>query len=315
MLIDLSLVAAGLILLVIAGDALVQGAVAMSLKLGIPALIVSLTVVAFGTSAPEMLVSVQATLDGATDLVFGNVVGSNIANVLLVLGIPALITPIAVCQPGVKRNYIMMIAASLLFIAACGYGGLYFWTGVAFLFLLFAMMFDAYLMAKQSRTPPDLDVDDDVVSWSGLRIGAYIVAGVVGLPIGAHLLIEGAQSVAIEFGVSEAAIGLTLVAIGTSLPELATTVMAAVRRQADVAVGNVVGSNLFNILAVTGVASMVGVLPTPAGFMELDLWIMLGASLILIPFIVLRKDIGRIWGFLFVLAYVLYVIVALGPRM
>jgi cation:H+ antiporter len=215
----------------------------------------------------------------------------------------------------VKRNYIMMISASLLFIAACGYGGLYFWTGIAFLFLLGAMMFDAYLMAKQSRIPADIDIDDNVVSWPGIRIGVYILGGVIGLPIGAHLLIVGAQSVAVEFGISEAAIGLTLVAIGTSLPELATTVMAAIRRQADVAVGNVVGSNLFNILAVAGVASLVDVLPTPAGFLELDLWIMLASALIIAPFILLRKDIGRIAGLIFILAYVVYVVMALGPRM
>ncbi len=316
MLIDLSLVAAGLVLLVVAGDALVQGAVALSIKLGIPALIVSLTVVAFGTSAPEMLVSIQATLDGATDLVYGNVVGSNIANILLVLGIPALIAPIAVSQPGVKRNFIMMISASLLLIAACGYGGLYFWTGIAFLFLLGAMMFDAYLMAKQGKVELDLDdIDDDVVTWPGWRTTLYIIGGVVGLPIGAHLLIDGAQSVALELGISEAAIGLTLVAVGTSLPELATTVMAAIRRQADVAVGNVVGSNLFNILAVAGVASLIDVLPTPAGFLELDLWIMLATALAIAPFVFLRKDIGRVAGLVFVLTYIVYVAFALGPRM
>ncbi|MEM8751667.1 MAG: calcium/sodium antiporter [Pseudomonadota bacterium] len=313
MILDLVFIAGGLVLLVAAGDALVQGAVALSLKLGVSALIVSLTVVAFGTSAPELLVSIKATLDGATGLVFGNVVGSNIANVFLVLGVPALIAPIHVAQPGLKRNFVMMIAASVLFIAVCGYGGLYFWIGVAFLCLLAAILFDAYIMAEQGVAPVELEDADEQAS--GLKVGLLIVAGLIGLPLGAHFLVEGARSIALEFGVSEAAIGLTLVAIGTSLPELATTVMAAIRRQADVAVGNVVGSNLFNILAVAGGAALFGDLPTPAGFLELDLWIMLGAALAIAPFVALRRDIGRWSGVFFLAAYVCYIVIALGPRM
>ena len=313
MLIDLAYVAAGLALLVFAGDALVRGAVALSLRLGVPALVVSLTIVAFGTSAPEMLVSVQATLEGATDLVFGNIVGSNIANVLLIMGIPALIAPIAVSQKGVLRNFAMMMGASLLLIAVCYTGGVFFWAGILFLLLLGGMIFDAYRMGKAGRI--EIDLDDGDEHMKPLMVALCILGGVVFLPIGAHLLIEGARSAALEFGVSEAAIGLTLVAVGTSLPELATTVMAAFRRQADVAVGNVIGSNLFNILAVFGVAAMVGPLPTPAGFLELDLWIMLASSALLLPFILARLAIGRVAGFLLVAAYVVYCIVALGPRM
>lgn len=314
MLIDLSLVIAGLALLVFAGDLLVKGAVSLSLKLGVPALVVSLTVVAFGTSAPELLVSIQATLKGATDLVFGNIVGSNIANVYVVLGIPALIAPIAVSQKGVMRNFVMMIAASLLLLAVCFYGGLHFWTGIAFLALLCGVLYDTYLMAMSGKVELDLEeVAPDCLS--GPKIGGCIVAGLIGLPIGAHLLIAGAQSVAVAMGVSEAAIGLTLVAVGTSLPELATTVMAAVRRHADVAIGNVIGSNMFNILGVFGVAALVGDQPTPAGFLELDLWIMLGSSLILAPFIIARRDIGKVVGLAFLAAYAVYCVLALGPRM
>lgn len=313
MIVDLLFIAGGLVLLVAAGDALVQGAVALSLKLGISALVVSLTVVAFGTSAPELLVSIKATLDGATGLVFGNVVGSNIANVFLVLGVPAMIAPIHVAQPGLMRNFVMMVAATVLFIAVCGYGGLYFWIGVAFLFLLAAILFDAYIMAEQGVAPVELEDADD--QMPGLKVGLLILAGLVGLPLGAHFLVEGARNIALEFGVSEAAIGLTLVAIGTSLPELATTVMAAIRRQADVAVGNVVGSNLFNILAVAGAAALFGDLPTPPGFLELDLWIMLAGALVIAPFILLRRTIGRWSGVFFIAAYLSYIVIALGPRM
>lgn len=314
MLIDLSLVFAGLALLVFAGDLLVKGAVALSLRLGVPALVVSLTVVAFGTSAPEMLVSIEATLKGATDLVYGNIVGSNIANIFLVLGIPALISPIAVSQKGVFRNFMIMMAASVALIAVCVFGGFSFWIGVAFLALLFWVLYDTYILARRGKLEVDLE-DDEPGCVSTPKAVLCIVAGVVGLPIGAHFLIGGAQSVATALGVSDAAIGLTLVAVGTSLPELATSVMAAIRRHADVAIGNVVGSNIFNILGVFGVAAIFGRLPTPAGFLALDLWIMLGAAALLAPFILARKDVGKFMGLAFVAAYAVYCVVALGPRM
>ncbi|MEL7463351.1 MAG: calcium/sodium antiporter [Pseudomonadota bacterium] len=303
---DFFLLAGGLALLVFAGDALVRGAVALSLRLGVSALVVSLTVVAFGTSAPELLVSIKATLEGAPGLVFGNVVGSNIANILLVLGAPALITAIHLGQPDTPRNLVMMLAATLLFIGVCSLGGLTFWVGVAFLVLLIAILYDAYRQAVASKQT-DVELDEDTGGMSNLAIGLSILGGLIGLPIGAHLLIDGARAIALDFGVSEAVIGLTLVAIGTSLPELATTVMAAIRKQADVAVGNAIGSNLFNILAVSGAAALFGDLPTPPGFLELDLWIMLGASLLLAPFIIFKQDIGKAAGVAFLGAYAAYI--------
>ena len=308
---DFFLLACGLGLLVFAGDALVRGAVALSLRLGVSALVVSLTVVAFGTSAPELLVSVKATLEGAPGLVFGNVVGSNIANILLVLGAPALIAAIHLGQPDTPRNLVMMLAATLLFIAVCSMGGLTFWVGVAFLVLLVAIIYDAYRQAIASKQT-DVELEEDTDGMSNLAIGLSILGGVIGLPIGAHLLIDGARAIALDFGVSEAVIGLTLVAIGTSLPELATTVMAAFRKQADIAVGNAIGSNLFNILAVSGAAALFGDLPTPDGFLELDLWIMLGASLILAPFIIFKIDIGKTVGVVFLAAYAGYILMTVS---
>ncbi|MEL6792139.1 MAG: calcium/sodium antiporter [Pseudomonadota bacterium] len=308
---DFFLLACGLGLLVFAGDALVRGAVALSLRLGVSALVVSLTVVAFGTSAPELLVSVKATLEGAPGLVFGNVVGSNIANILLVLGAPALIAAIHLGQPDTPRNLVMMLAATLLFIAVCSMGGLTFWVGVAFLVLLVAIIYDAYRQAIASKQT-DVELEEDTDGMSNLAIGLSILGGVIGLPIGAHLLIDGARAIALDFGVSEAVIGLTLVAIGTSLPELATTVMAAFRKQADIAVGNAIGSNLFNILAVSGAAALFGDLPTPDGFLELDLWIMIGASLILAPFIIFKIDIGKAVGVVFLAAYAGYILMTVS---
>lgn len=311
---DFAQVLAGLLLLVFAGDALVRGAVALSLRLGVSALIVSLTVVAFGTSAPELLVSIKAAVEGAPGLVYGNVVGSNIANILLVLGAPALISAIHVSQPGVMRNVALMVGASVILIICCALGGLSFWIGVAFLLLLCLVMLDAYAKARSGAEAPvdiELEFDGDPSCMSAKSTWLCIFAGLVGLPIGAQLLIDGARAVALEYGVSEAAIGLTLVAVGTSLPELATTIMAAFRKHADVAVGNAVGSNIFNILAVAGAAALFSDLPTPTGFLTLDLWVMLGTALLLAPFVLLKKDIGKKTGIAFLVGYVGYICVAL----
>jgi cation:H+ antiporter len=304
----------GLVMLVFAGDALVRGAVALSLKLGVSALVVSLTVVAFGTSAPEMLVGIEATLDGSSALVYGNVVGSNIANVFLVLGVPALIAPIVMSQAGSRRNFLTMLAVSVLFIAVCGMGGMTVWVGVAFMVLLIAILYNTY---QGSRREPAADIPDEVaeapVDAPMWKVLALLFAGLIFLPIGASLLISGAQNVAMAWGVPEAVIGLTLIAIGTSLPELATTIMAAIRRQVDVALGGVIGSNTFNILAVMGVSSFFGPLPTPAGFMELDLWIMLGATMAMAPFIFLKRDLGRVAGVIFLVVYAAYLVFAVSP--
>ena len=168
------------------------------------------------------------------------------------------------------------------------------------------------------RAPDSYDiseVDVDAAADPNWKVALFVLGGIVLLPIGAKLLVDGSKSIALELGMSEAAVGLTIVAIGTSLPELATTVMAAIRRQTDVAVGNVVGSNLFNILAVMGGSALFGPLPTPAGFFDLDFWIMLAASLALAPFVFMKRTMTRGVGVIFLLAYLAYIVLALGPRM
>ncbi len=319
---DLVYAGLGLLALLGAGDSLVRGAVALSLRLGISTLIVSLTVVAFGTSAPELLISVQATLTGSPGIAIGNVVGSNIANVFLVLGIPALIAPFRDRSGDGKRNFWMMIAASVAFVALCFTGVLVWWYGVLMLLALAYILWDAYQAAMKARVkgatadPDDLaeleDVDPHMAPW---KIGAFILVGLVGLPVGAHFLIEGARGVALAAGISEAAIGVSLVAIGTSLPELATTVAAAIRRQADVAIGNIIGSNLFNILAIVGVAVLFAPIPVPPEFLRVDLWVMLAGSLALFPVVALGWPLGRPLGLLFLIVYVGFMIVVLGARM
>jgi cation:H+ antiporter len=291
-LLDFVAVAIGLVILVFAGDALVKGAVNLSLRLGIPALVVSLTVVAFGTSAPELLVGVKAILDGAPGLALGNVVGSNTANVLLVLGVPALIAGLKTAEFETRRDYLMMLGGTLLFVALCFTGVLTWWHGIILLVALTVILVTTFM---SSRAEPD-DLEGADPSLPGWRIALYLGLGLVGLPLGADLLVDGAVDIALLFGVSETVIGLTLVAIGTSLPELATTVMAAIRRHAEVALGNVIGSNLFNLLGIMGIAVLVGPVPVDPSFLRFDLWVMLGASLLLIPFVFMRMNITRPWG-------------------
>ena len=314
--IDWVYVGVGLVILLLAGDSLVKGAVNMSLRLGVPALIVSLTIVAFGTSAPELLISVQAIWDGVPGLALGNVVGSNTANVLLVLGVPALMATLHTSECNTRSSYLQMIAATLLFIALCFRGSFDWFAGVVLLVALAAMLTYAALSASKHRAAvSEVDDDEEIegadpnLAW--WKIILFLVLGLIGLPLGANLLVEGAVNIARDFGITETVIGLTLIAIGTSLPELATTVMAALRRQADVALGNVIGSNMFNLLGIMGVASLVGTIPVDQQFLSFDLWVMLGASLLLIPFVFMKVDISKRWGVALTAAYIGYIAMVL----
>lgn len=297
-------VMAGLIILLIAGDILVRGAVNLALRLGIPALIVSLTIVAFGTSAPELLIVIRAMQDQAPGLAVGNVVGSNTANILLVLGVPALVSRLHTQHFDTRKSYALMIGASIVFIALAFWGPFTLWHGVILLGLLAAILISQFVDGqRQPETAPPEGADPAMRGW---KIAAFLVLGLAGLPLGAALLVDNAVIIARDFGVSETVIGLTLVAIGTSLPELATTVMAAIRRQADVALGNVIGSNMFNLLAIIGIAALIGPIPVDPQFLRFDLWVMLGASVLLLPFVFWRQDITRRWGFVLALAYAGY---------
>lgn len=307
--------ALGLVMLLLAGDVLVKGAVNLALRLGIPALIVSLTIVAFGTSAPELLISVQSILDGVPGLALGNVVGSNTANVLLVLGIPALLATLGATSD-TRREYMFMIAATFLFIVLCFFGPLSWWHGIILLIGLALVLGDAVRKAHAHRKAAscaddldDLDEADPNMSW--WKIGLYLLLGMIGLPLGASLLIDSATSIATEYGISDAVIGLTLVAVGTSLPELATTISAAYRRQADVAIGNVIGSNVFNLLAIIGIAVFVGPIPVDPEILRFDLWVMLAASILIAPFVFYRWPMGRAVGLGFSALYAGYIILLL----
>ena len=301
----------GLVILLLAGDALVRGAVNLSLRLGVPALIVSLTIVAFGTSAPELLIAIKAVQEHAPGIALGNVVGSNTANILLVLGIPALLATLHTSECNSRKTYMFMLAASVLFIALAFCGTFTLFSGAILLAALGLILADAFRDARAHRCNGEEEAlegleeaDPEMPYW---KLSIYLALGLIGLPLGAHMLVDNASIIARTYGVSDTVIGLTLVAVGTSLPELATTVMAALRRQADVALGNVIGSNMFNLLAIVGIATLFGRIPVDPEFLRFDLWVMLGASLLLIPFVFWGRDITRSWGITLTVLYAVYV--------
>lgn len=299
----------GFVYLLMGGDLLVRGALGLARESNIPPVIVGMTVVAMGTSAPELMVSTFSALSGYPGIAIGNVVGSNIANVLLVIGVPVLIHPIACDQEGLARQTSLMIAVSLLFIVLCVFEPIGFIEG-----LLLVLILVCFLVATThgAAVLPGLDdAEEELERVLGLpsskgTITFFIVLGVVALPLGADLVVEGAAGLASSWGVSEAVIGLSLIALGTSLPELSTTVIAALHKSSDVAIGNVVGSNLFNILAILGITALLVDIPVEPGFLEFDVWVMFAASTIVWIFVLARATIGRITGLLFLAGYATY---------
>jgi cation:H+ antiporter len=308
--------AGGLVYLLAGGDLLVRGAVALARRFHVSPIAIALTVVAFGTSLPELVVVVQASLAGYPGLVFGNVVGSNIANVLLVLGTAAVIYPVMHGEHSVRRDCLVMVVATLLLVALSATGTLDVLEGVILLGGLIAV---TALTAKEAaRAYRDASLKAPMEWVLGLprnprTIVLFIVVGAIGLPLGANLVVDAAVQIAAHLGVSDTVVGLTVLAVGTSLPELATTVVAAVQRRTDVAIGTVVGSNIFNILAILGVGAVISSAPieVPSGFNTLDFPVMLGVAIVLSVFVWLGRPIGRTAGVLFLAGYGAYVVALL----
>ncbi|SLN74380.1 calcium/sodium antiporter [Oceanibacterium hippocampi] len=302
--------AGGLIILLIGGEFLVRGAVAISERFGVSKMMIGLTVVAIGTSLPELVVCVLAALDDAPGIAVGNVVGSNIANVLLVLGAPALIMPLVCDHRAAQRDGLYLFGATLLFAIVCATGQIDRWAGFGFLAILAGILILSYRRAVKSNDNSLAQATEEfeaVMPRSLLSSLASVGTGVVGLVLGSKLLVDGAIDLAHIAGVSEEVIGLTLVALGTSLPELATSVVAALRRHADVAMGNVIGSNLFNTLGIMGATTIVQPVPIPRSIMSFDIWVMIGVTLLLLPMLFRNWPIGRGLGIVLCGGYVLYV--------
>ena len=276
----------GLVLLYFGAEWLVAGASSAALRFGIAPLVVGLTVVAFGTSAPELLVSLLALADGKDGISVGNIIGSNIANIALILGCASLVRPIQVSEIAVKREYPIMLAASGLLVLLAHDGkitridaGIMLVCMAAFLGV---SLWRGLKGGKDAELPEELeeiDLDEDSLGKDLLLVGG----GILGLALGAYLLVENSIFIAKEFNVPDLVIGISIVAIGTSLPELATSVVASYRGESDISVGNVIGSNIFNILLVLGVVAMI--LPITVGqvAIDIDMWVMLAISIIIWP--------------------------------
>ncbi len=293
------------------GDLLVRGAVGLARRLQIPAVVVAATIVGFGTSLPELMVSVQATFSGVPGLILGNVVGSNIANVLLVGGAAAAVYPLAQVDRAARRNAGIMIGATLVFTGFAVMGEIDRTTGAVLLvgFVLLMLATARSTLRAQQVADPSTPLDW-VLGLPGrpLTIAGFVVAGIVMLPLGAQLLVGAAVEIAASFEVPEPVVGLTVLAIGTSLPELTTTVLAAMERRSDVAIGAIVGSNTFNLLAIMGVTAAFSPVPIEVSqrFLSLDIPMMIFASLLLVAFAWSGRPMGRLAGVAMLLAYAGY---------
>jgi cation:H+ antiporter len=305
-------IAAGLVLLVVGAEFLVRGSVSLARRLGVSSLLIGLTLVGFGTSTPELVASVTAALRGSPGIAVGNVVGSNICNVLLILGVCALIYPLATTRSAFVRDGPVLLAVSGFLVAAAWSGSLSRPLGAVFVVLLGGYIAYTYWTERRAadagaalHSAEALQVPTLKLTWP---VAAGMAAGGIGVLVaGAALLVDGAIQVARDYGVSETIIGLTVVAIGTSLPELATSAVAAARREADVAIGNVVGSNIYNVLGILGVTALIRPIDVPAEIWAVDIWVMLAAAVVLVVFALSGLRINRWEGGLLLAGYVAYV--------
>lgn len=312
------LVLLGLVLLVVGGEFLVRSSVALSFKLKLSKLVIGMTVVSFATSAPELLVSLQAALDDVTDIALGNVIGSNIANIGLVLGVTALISPFVVDRDFYRLNWPMMMLMSFALyfflkndmLISTTEGILLFISLCVFLFLLIRNS-----RRSLSKLPVDDEIDDTLAEVSSFKIMLWLLIGCAGLYFGSEWLVDGAKSLAQFMGVSDYAISVTVIAIGTSVPELAASVIAALKQEKAISLGNLIGSNIFNIASVLGLTAMIKPIamnPETPEILSTNIFWMIGFAFILIPLMLLPKryQIGRGNGLVLLIAYIVFTVMA-----
>lgn len=308
---DFLLVLLGVALLTGGGEALIRGSLAAAHRLGISPLLSGLVIVGFGTSSPEMVVSVDAAINEQPDIAIGNVVGSNIGNILLILGTCALITPLAVRPLALRRDAITVVAASVLFLVLVGGSALARWDAAILLaglgaYLVWAYWTERYQAAPSGEVHKAEAEELSALPRSTLWTVMAVVLGLLLLVGGSQVLLKGAVGIARNFGLSEAVIGLTLVAVGTSLPEFAVSIMAAIRRHADVAVGNILGSNIFNLLGILGLSALLQPLPVHERVLQFDQWVMLGSAALLLLFLYTGRRLNRLEGGLLLAGYGAY---------
>jgi len=328
MLITVFTLLGGLVLLVIGGELLVRGSVRVAEKLGVSPLLIGLTLVGFGTSTPELVTSVEASLIGSPGIAIGNIVGSNTANILLILGASAIIFPLAVTSSALLRDGSFVIICALAFTLVGYTVGLTLPIGLLFIAALISYMVYAYMQERNTTTvaaqghtaaydrgkafeevEPAFaahtpEAGGGVLSWALPILGA--IGGLAVIILGGKLLVDAAVDLARTLGMSETVIGLTIVAIGTSMPELITSVVAAIRKQTDIAVGNILGSNIYNVLGIGGVTALIAPTGFPAEIVSFDNWVMVGASVLLFAF-ALNGKISRAEGAIMVAAWAAYI--------
>jgi len=300
--------AAGFLLLFVGGEVLVRGSVSLARRWQVSSFLIGATVIAFGTSAPELVVSLKAAYDDAMGIALGNIVGSNIANLLMILGMAALLAPIIVNRRAVMRDAMALAAATGLLTLFVVLGEISRWQG-GLMFVLLASLIVYSYWSERRRVVPSGELQAKVeaelqdIPHSMMTAGAFVITGLASIAFGAHFLVEAAIVVARGIGMSEAVIGLTVVAVGSSLPELATTIVAAYRKHADMALGNVIGSSLFNILGILGLVSFIHPIAAPKEIAAFDIWIMLGITAFVLAPVFAGMRINRPVGGLFVLLY------------
>jgi len=300
--------AGGLVMLFLGAEGLIRGSSNLAIKIGITPLVVGLTVVAFGTSAPELVVSLNAALKGNSSISLGNVVGSNIANIALILGTAALIKPLNVHAKVIMREIPIMIGISALLLLLLIDGEVGFVDGLIFVIGLIAYLIFNVITARKEKNPEvEEEFKEGLKSRLGIPVSIFImIAGLGLLILGANLFVQSAVAIAKIFNVSDAIIGLTIVAIGTSLPELITSIVASYKKEADIAIGNVVGSNVFNILCILGITSLIIPIST-VGIGYIDLGVMLFTAIILFPLSRTGFSISRLEGAFMLAGYIGYI--------
>ena len=305
----------GLVALYVGADLMIRGASRLARKLGVSALVIGLTVVAMGTSMPELLVGVVASVRESGDIAIGNVVGSNVANIALILGVAALIRPVRVQMRLLVREVPVMIFVTLAFYIFALHGReLSRWDGLALIAGMFA--YTLYLLEGARRESPAIEVEYQKFVPAGGTLIGHILLTAIGLGTllaGAHLVVSSAAAAARILGISELAVGLTIVAVGTSLPELATAIAASIQDEGDILVGNVVGSNVFNILAVLGCASLARPLPVADSVIRVEAPVMLAVSILVLPFVWTTLRLTRLEGGIMVAAYTAFIILLALP--
>lgn len=307
---------AGLAILIISGEILVNGAVNLAYKFQISTLVVGMTIISFGTSAPELLVSLKSTLEGHPDIAIGNVIGSNIANLGLVLGITAMIFPIKVDRNSIRVDWpVMMLATIVLYLFMLNYK-IEFWEGAIFLLALIVFIVTMIRTSRKQNKSAALEEsieekpsdNEDNKNVKQIAKDILLIAlGAVGLMFGADWLVEGAVNVARSFGVSDLVISVTVVALGTSAPELVTSCVAAFRRHSDISVGNLIGSNIFNIMAILGITPLIKEIDVNEQVVSNDMFWVLGISAAVLPMLMINKNISRIEGGILFSTYLVYV--------